>query len=136
MSVLDVLWVLLLPAAVILPTVGVGLWLHRLGAVCLVAALFFVCLWLLAFYALETDWHDAGGFVDCWPRCTTLQDVTGTMFWYAGPIAGILFLTALVTALLSYTRGTEANRIVLAVSLGILFVLVTIVALGIPQDRF
>lgn len=34
-----------------------------------------------AVIAFSTDFHDADGFVDCWPECSTVQEVIRWTFW-------------------------------------------------------
>jgi hypothetical protein len=88
----------LLVASLIL-AVGVGLFLHRLGTACLIAVAFLAILWILTNQAIASDWHDADGFIDCWPHCTDHQQAIGVVIFYAPLTAGILLLIALVSAI-------------------------------------
>jgi hypothetical protein len=87
----------LLPlVAVLILAVGIGLFLRRLGTTCLICV---AILWILANQAIETDWHDADGFIDCWPHCTAHQKAIQAVFWLAPVTAGLLLVVALVSAI-------------------------------------
>jgi NADH:ubiquinone oxidoreductase subunit 6 (subunit J) len=90
----------LLPlVAVLILAVGIGLFLRRLGTACLITVAFLAILWILANQAIETDWHDADGFIDCWPHCTAHQKAIQAVFWLAPVTAGLLLVVALVSAI-------------------------------------
>lgn len=36
-------------------------------------------LWSATLAAVETDWRDADGFIDCWPHCSLYQDAVGAI---------------------------------------------------------
>lgn len=63
--------------------------------------------WAAAAIAVRADYRDADGFVDCWPYCSTFQDVIGGTLVY-GPVA---MLALLVTAgvLLVRTRRRSSR---------------------------
>ena len=44
--------------------------------------------------AISADFHDADGFMDCWPYCSTWQEIVGRTFWWGA----MLFLVLVVTA--------------------------------------
>ena len=71
---------------------------HRIGrllatslAMIAIAATTFV----LALVAVERDFRDADGFMDCWPNCTLFQEVVGVTV-FAAPIVFIAALVALI----------------------------------------
>ena len=50
-----------------------------------VAMLFAVVLlvaWLTSTVLIATGYHDADGFMDCWPYCTALQEITEFALFY------------------------------------------------------
>jgi hypothetical protein len=53
--------------------------------------------WVLAEIAIERDWHDADGFVDCYTACTSVQR----------SVAGVFFgVPALALAFLLFVLGS------------------------------
>jgi hypothetical protein len=52
--------------------------------------------WVLNWVVIATDFHDADGFMDCWPYCSTWQEVVNRTFWYGG-----LLFVALVIAVVA-----------------------------------
>lgn len=48
-----------------------------------------------------TDYRDADGFIDCWPRCTTLQDVGGFVF-YVSPLILVVLLASRLAAWMTH----------------------------------
>jgi hypothetical protein len=62
-------------------------------------------LWLAALAAVQTDWRDADGFVDCWPSCTLYQDTTGVILIWS-PVAVPVWLG--VAALFVWRRRSAA----------------------------
>jgi hypothetical protein len=80
-------------AAAVISTLAVG-WRARHGAFITGAALFAVAgIWIVAKIANDHDYHDADGWVDCWPSCTALQRSVG-----AGLVGGAVLAAALVLA--------------------------------------
>jgi peptidoglycan/LPS O-acetylase OafA/YrhL len=80
---------------------------RRLAWTFLAISVLFVGLWLLAYAAVATDYHDADGFTDCWPRCGALQKAAGGMF-LLGPAAFIVVgLLAGALGALTALRGRE-----------------------------
>jgi hypothetical protein len=49
-------------------------------------------LWGASLLAIETDYRDGDGFVDCWPGCTAYQDAVGFAFLF--PLAALVLVTA------------------------------------------
>jgi hypothetical protein len=123
--------VVFLLVAIFIVAVGLGLQYGRLGAASLTAAAFLALLWILAYYAMSIDWHDADGSFDCWPGCTALQGAIATVFFLAPVIAGSLLLVALVSSAISHARGDDGNRFVLAACLVVVLGLVTVAALTV-----
>ena len=50
--------------------------------------------WAAAVIAVRADYRDADGFVDCWPYCSTFQDVIGGALIYGPVVALVLLVTA------------------------------------------
>jgi hypothetical protein len=48
--------------------------------------------------AISADFHDADGFIDCWPYCSTWQEIVGGTFWWGGMLFLVLVLAAVVSA--------------------------------------
>ena len=94
----------LLPLAVLIPVVGIGWFLHRLGTTCLTAVALLAILWFLANYAISIDWHDADGIFDCWPGCTAHQKAIQVVFWLAPVTAGFLLFIVLVSAIVQRSQ--------------------------------
>jgi hypothetical protein len=46
--------------------------------------------------AILTDISDADGFVDCWPSCSTWQELVGRTFWWGGTLFVVLVIAAVV----------------------------------------
>ena len=82
--------------------------LSRLTIASLTAAGLFALLWLLNYHAISTDWGNAGGFMDCWPSCTFVQDAVGTIFWFVPFIIGFLLVGALLSGL--WARSGRRSR--------------------------
>jgi hypothetical protein len=122
--------VVFLLVAIFIVAVGLGLQFGRLGAASVTAAALLTILWLLAYYAMSIDWHDADGSSDCWPRCTTLQRSIAAVFFLAPIIGGGLVVVALLTPTVSRVPGNGWDRIALAACLSAVLALVTIAAHG------
>ena len=91
-------------------SVVLGLRQRRLAAASLAAAAFIAFLWMLVVVAQTTDWHDADGWIDCWPRCTPLQDAMPVVL-YGGPlIAGTLLLVSVASAIAGSLRRGRDHR--------------------------
>jgi hypothetical protein len=75
----------------VLAAVGALLyWSHRRGRLLAVSLVLFVLATVasgLAYAAVETDYRDADGWVDCWPDCTPLQDATAFGLFLGPPVA-------------------------------------------------
>ncbi len=81
----------------------------RLGLVFLATTALLAAAWVLARVAVDADYRDADGYVDCWPSCTALQDSVSLAIW-AGPLVwiGLAVLTAVLAAL-SGPRGPASR---------------------------
>ena len=38
-------------------------------------------LWVATLAAVQTDWRDADGLIDCWPDCSLYQDTAGAILF-------------------------------------------------------
>jgi hypothetical protein len=76
----------------------------RLGLAFIAVTLLLAGAWVLAKVAVAHDYRDGGGYVDCWPRCTNLQNAV-SLGISAAPIAwALLGVFAAVLAALSGQR--------------------------------
>ena len=74
---------------------------HRRHRLVLAAASMLVLLtaaWTVAFAAAAGDFHDADGFIDCWPHCSALQDSVGISLFYAPVLALLIVVVTVVIA--------------------------------------
>lgn len=72
---------------------------HRLRTALVAIALAAGTLWIGAFVAIRTDYHDADGAIDCWPNCTPLQEsVSVALFWVPAVIAALVIVGGLLSA--------------------------------------
>lgn len=55
------------------------------GRAFLVMAVLLTGAWVLAVFAVDKDFHDADGWVDCWPSCSLLQRAVPIAL-FAGPV--------------------------------------------------
>ncbi len=81
---------------------------HRIGRLLAVALAMIVvsgAAVVLAFVAIQRDFRDADGFMDCWPNCTAIQDVVGVTA-FAAPIVFVVALLAVVVVG-SFTAATR-----------------------------
>ena len=60
----------------------------------------------LVLAAIQTDYRDAGGFVDCWPDCTAFQDAVQVALL----LTWSLFAIGVVAALGAVAQRTRAKR--------------------------
>jgi hypothetical protein len=51
--------------------------------------------WVLAKLAYDADYHDADGYVDCWPSCSALQQAVAAGLSIA-PLVGLVVICATV----------------------------------------
>lgn len=87
MTLLAVLF--LVPAAL----VYLGWRRGRLGRTLVAVGAGLLGLWGLSALAVETDYRDADGFVDCWPSCTAFQDAVRIGFLGVLPaLVGVVLL--------------------------------------------
>jgi hypothetical protein len=80
----------------------------RLITSALLGAGLLTVVWLLVGVAVSSDWRDADGWVDCYPRCTRLQDAIAVLFILT-PIAVGLLVTVALTAFLVERRRRSAR---------------------------
>jgi hypothetical protein len=59
-----------------------------------------IVTWTAATILIATDVRDVDGFMDCWPRCTALQEVVGFGF-FASPALLVVVLTGSFAAWLT-----------------------------------
>jgi hypothetical protein len=78
----------------------------RLLAALVVILMALAASWAAAATAVRADYRDADGFVDCWPYCSTFQDVIGGTLFY-GPVAALVLL---VTAGMLLVRRRLRSR--------------------------
>jgi hypothetical protein len=80
---------------------------QRLGIAFLGVTVLLASFWALAKIAVEHDYGDADGYVDCWPHCTGVQQ--SVILGIGGaPIAWILLgVLAAVLSALTGPRGRE-----------------------------
>ncbi|MEX2210839.1 MAG: hypothetical protein WD689_03650 [Gaiellaceae bacterium] len=106
----SIAWIL----ARLAPVVALGWLLYtawrrgRLGWAFAAVAVLLAVAWLLAAAAVQTHFHDADGFVDCWPHCGALQTAVSWTLFY-GPIYLVLLavLAAVLAAVDRRRRGTS-----------------------------
>lgn len=110
-------WEIPLIAALLFVTLALLLYLarrrRRLGTAFVAVTALLAGAWMLARLAVRSDYHDADGYVDCWPRCTALQDAVALATWY-GPLLFIaLGVLAAVLAAITGPRGGshDANAV-------------------------
>ena len=96
--------------AVALFAFGLGVLRRRIGWASLAATGLLAFVWILAAAAHMTDWHDADGWIDCWPRCKPVQDATRVILLSVPVIAGSLLVVALVTAVAGWRGSGERGR--------------------------
>ena len=71
---------------------------HRIGrllAASLSMILVATAALVLALVAIARDFRDADGFFDCWPNCSSIQDLVGVTV-FAAPIVFIVAVVALI----------------------------------------
>ena len=80
-------------------------WKHgRLASAFIAVTAGSALLWGLAFTAIWTDYRDADGFVDCWPRCTAFQVTVAGTFWYGAVMFLVLGVFAVALGAISARR--------------------------------
>jgi hypothetical protein len=62
--------------------------------------------WLLAWLAIDRDWRDADGYVDCWPSCSRVQDTVAVLYWVAPAAALLLVVAALIAFFIRHRRAS------------------------------
>jgi hypothetical protein len=71
---------------------------HRLSAALAAIVLAATALWVFAFVAIRTDYHDADGATDCWPSCTLLQEgVAVAILWVPAAVAALVIVGGLLS---------------------------------------
>lgn len=68
------------------------------GRVLITLLLIVGAVWVLNWVAIATDFQDADGHMDCWPYCSTWQDVVSLTFWYGGLLFVALVIAVVVDA--------------------------------------
>ena len=66
-------------------------------------------IWGLSALAVETDYRDADGFVDCWPGCTVFQDAVRLGFLGVLPVLVALAILTALLVLVSARRERAAR---------------------------
>jgi hypothetical protein len=54
--------------------------------------------------AISSDFHDADGFNDCWPYCSTWQEFVGWTFWVGTPLVVVGVIAVAVGATVRSVR--------------------------------
>jgi hypothetical protein len=68
-------------------------------------------VWGASLIAIETDYRDGDGFIDCWPSCTAYHDAVGVAFWGALPLlVGLVVVTTVLAVGVSALRRRAARR--------------------------
>jgi hypothetical protein len=97
--------VLVVVFALGLGAMAVGSKRNRLVLALSMSVLVLAGLWLATAIAVNTDWRDADGFVDCWPNCSAYQDASGAILLGA---PAVLAAWLAVAALFSWRRRRRA----------------------------
>jgi hypothetical protein len=86
---------------ILIPLVGLAIALpfavrrhDTFGRVLIALLLIVATAWMLDVVAISTDFHDADGFMDCWPYCSTWQEVVNWTFWWGGTLFMVLVIAA------------------------------------------
>ena len=82
---------------------------RRLALTFIAVAIVFAALWGLAYAAISTDYRDADGFTDCWPRCSVFQTLVGGTFFLAPAMFFVLGILAITLGAISALRGRESH---------------------------
>jgi hypothetical protein len=80
---------------------------RRLGTAFAGITVILACAWGLAKIAVEHDYRDADGYVDCWPSCSHVQDTVGVGILFTPIVWILLGVLAAVLAALTGPRGRE-----------------------------
>jgi hypothetical protein len=99
--------------AVFVLVLGAMVWAWRRGWLWWFVASFSVlcsAAWFGAKEIVRRDWRDADGYVDCWPRCSAVQDGVAVALWWV-PV-GLVVLVAIsgVLAAITVRRGVHGQR--------------------------
>jgi hypothetical protein len=85
-------------AAAVISALIVG-WRARHGVlISAIAFLAVAAVWIAAKVASDHDYHDADGWVDCWPSCTVLQRAVGISLT-GGAVLAVALAIAFVIAM-------------------------------------
>jgi hypothetical protein len=76
-----------------LVVIAVGARRDHVGPALAACVLALGVLWAATLAAVQTDWRDADGFVDCWPGCSLYQDAIGAVF-IGSPVVVLIWLGA------------------------------------------
>ena len=74
------------------------------------ATLALLGVWGASLLAIGTDYRDADGHMDCWPRCTAYQEAVGVAFWGALPALGLVIVSTVLAVAVSALRRRAARR--------------------------
>lgn len=100
----------LLAAAVTFTTLALARRRGRLPSGMAILLMLLAVMWLVALAAVQTDFRDADGFVDCWPGCSFLQDATGVALFGLPVIALVAVLGWVALSVLDRRRATRAAK--------------------------
>jgi hypothetical protein len=67
-------------------------------------------LWGATLLAIEVDYRDADGHMDCWPSCTAFQEAVNGTFWLTLPLVALLTVVCGIVAVVSAWRRRAAHR--------------------------
>jgi hypothetical protein len=67
-------------------------------------------VWGASALAIETDYRDADGYMDCWPSCTAYHHAVGVAFWLTIPVLVLLTAASAVGVAVSALRRRAARR--------------------------
>jgi Ni/Fe-hydrogenase subunit HybB-like protein len=71
-----------------------------------IATLVALGLFVVSLLVVLTDVGDADGFTDCYPTCSTWQDVVAYTFWYSLVAFGVAAITFLILLGITLVRRT------------------------------
>jgi hypothetical protein len=69
-----------------------------------------LALWAATLLAIDVDYRDADGHMDCWPSCTAYQKAVGAVFWSTIPLVALLTVACVVFAAVTAWRRRAARR--------------------------
>jgi hypothetical protein len=81
----------------------------RLARAIALCAAGLLAIWAAAVLAIVTDYRDADGTFDCWPRCTRFQDAVGGALVYPLPLVVLVGILFVVLVAVSARRRRAAH---------------------------